>query len=340
MPDRHTPLRSRWRQAWQNWMLRRHPPHTRHALVQRNLYVLPSKAGVMLGITLLVLLIASINFQLNLGYALTFLIAGSALSSLWMGYRNVHGVHLQLGDLAPVFQGARATVPVLLQAPQRQRHRHGLSVAMQRPQGLWAWVHTDIPAGQTASLELGSVPQQRGWQRVPRIAIESRFPLGVFRIWGYWQPAARILVYPAPEVAAPAIQLTDAQETGYIPAHQAGMAEHDGVRSYQRGDPLRSMVWKKAATALATGSGDLVVRNGHQPQAPSLWLEAQATGLADPEAQIARLTAWVLRAHEQQWQWGLKLPSGQSLAPASGAPHLQACLTALAVDGLPLPHDV
>ena len=33
----------------------------------------------MLGATLLVLLVGSINYQLNLGYLLTFLLAGSAL---------------------------------------------------------------------------------------------------------------------------------------------------------------------------------------------------------------------------------------------------------------------
>lgn len=336
MPDSHLPTRSAWRQAWHNWATRRQPSTATHTLVQRRLYVLPSKAGCMLGVTLLVLLIASINFQLNLGFALTFLIAGSALSSLWMGYRNVHGLQLQLGALKPVFQGERVTVPVLLHTAHGHRHRHGISLAMNRSQGPLAWVHTDVPATQTASIALGSVPHQRGWHRLPRIVIESRYPLGVFRLWSYWQPDAHVLVYPAPEVPPPAVHFADASDnTGHALAYSASMSEHDGVRSYQRGDALRSVVWKKTATALATGSGDLVVRNGPQAQAPSLWLDARATGLADPEAQIARLTAWVLHAHAQQWRWGLKLPSGQAIAPATGCAHLHACLAALAVDGKP-----
>lgn len=338
MPERPAPRRNRWRHAVQTWAMRRHPPRASHTLVQRNLYVLPSKAGGMLGLTLLVLLVASINFQLNLGYALAFLVTGSALSSLWMAYRNLHGLHVQLGALTPVFQGERVTVPLMLHTTSRHSQRPGVSVAMQRAQGPLAWVHTDVPASQTTTLELGCVPHQRGWQRVPCVVMESRFPLGVFRIWSYWQPDARVLVYPAPETPAPAIQWADTQPAGSPPWPSAATAEHDGVRSYQRGDALRSLVWKKAATAWATGSGDLVVRNGQQPQAPSLWLQANATGLADPEAQIARLTAWVLHAHDQHWQWGLQLPSGQTLAPAAGAQHLQACLAALAVDGMPSQH--
>ena len=333
MPDSQRPTRSRWRQALHDWATRQQKASATHTLRQRNIYVLPSRAGLMLGMTLLILLIASINFQLNLGYALTFLIAGSALASLWMGYRNVRGVRLQLGTLQPVFQGERATVPVQLQLTLGQYPRHGLSLAMNRIQGKLGWVHADIAPGHTTTVELGSVPHQRGWHRVPRVVIESRYPLGVFRLWSYWQPDGRVLVYPAPETPPPPIRLADHDSSGNAPPHGAGVTEQDGVRSYQRGDALRTVVWKKTATALATGSGDLVVRDGYTPHTHTLWLDARATALADPEAQIARLTAWVLHAHEQQWQWGLRLPSGHSLSPATGAQHLQRCLAALAVDG-------
>lgn len=339
MPDRHFFTHSRWQLTWHAWTTRNPPRSAQHTLVQRTLYVLPTQAGCMLAITLLVLLVASINFQLNLGYALTFLIAGSALSSLWWAYRNVHGLQLHLGDLQPIFQGERVTVPVVLHNHLGQRHRHGVSLAMARPQSLLAWVHTDIPATHAATVELGSVPHQRGWHYLPRIVIESRFPLGIFRLWSYWQPDARVLVYPAPEMPAPPIHFADAQITGQAPFFSTGQSEPDGVRSYQRGDAMRHIVWKKTATALASGNGELVVRSGQQPPTPSLWLDARATGLRDPEAQIARLAAWVIQAHDQQWRWGLKLPSGQRLDPASGPQHLHDCLAALAVDGKPQPHE-
>ena len=339
MPDSHSPTRSKWRQALHNWATRRQQASAQHLLRQRNIYVLPSPAGCVLAITLLVLLIASINFQLNLGYALTFLIAGSALASLWMGHRNVRGLALRLGPLQPVFQGERATVPVLLHAAHGLYHRHGVSLAMNRSQGKLAWVHTDVEAGSTTTVELGSVPHQRGWHRVPRVVIESRFPLGVFRLWSYWQPDGRVLVYPTPEVPLPPIHYDETSDPGSPLPRSASSTDHDGVRSYQRGDALRSVVWKKAATALASGSGDLVVRNSYAQHHQRLWLQAKATGLQDTEAQIARLTAWVLHAHEQQWQWGLQLPSGLEIAPSSGDAHLHACLAALAVDGKSALHD-
>ncbi|HBW62974.1 DUF58 domain-containing protein [Comamonas kerstersii] len=335
MPHAPHPTRSRWRQTLHDWAARRQRPHPLHTLQQRNIYVMPSAAGWALAATLMVLLVASINFQLNLGYALTFLIAGSALASLWMGHRNLRGLQLRLDSLQPVFQGERAHIPVLLQIHQGQRARHGLSLALDRLHGPLAWAHTDVAPGQTARVELGSVPHLRGWHQVPRILLESRFPLGVFRLWSYWQPDDRVLVYPAPETPMPPVRFGQANAHGCAPMQHSGSSEFDGVRSYQRGDAMRQVVWKKAATALASGSGELVVRDSARTSTHTLWLAAHATGLHDPEAQIARLTAWVLFAHAQQWHWGLVLPSGQRIAPAGGSAHLHTCLAALAVDGQP-----
>ena len=291
----------------------------------------------MLGLTLAVLLLASVNFQLNLGYALTFLLAGSALASLWMAHRNLRGLQIRLDPLQPVFQGERALLPLVLQHRVARRDCHGLSIALGRSKAALAWTHADVPAGQSQRIILSSVPHQRGWQQLPRVVLESRFPLGVFHLWSYWQPQARVLVYPAPETSAPPIQYADSHEDGTAQPIERSAADQDGIRSYQRGDALRSVVWKKAATALASGSGDLVVRDGHASRTQSLWLEVRATGLSDPEAQIARLTAWVLQADAQHWRWGLSLPSGRRIDPGTGPHHLALCLEALATDGRPLP---
>ena len=74
------PLAHVARAASHGWLTRRacRAP-TRQLLTQRNVYILPTRAGWMFALTLLVLLVASINYQLNLGYVLTFLLAGSGV---------------------------------------------------------------------------------------------------------------------------------------------------------------------------------------------------------------------------------------------------------------------
>ncbi|MDI1245405.1 MAG: DUF58 domain-containing protein, partial [Rhodoferax sp.] len=80
---------ARW---WQN----RLPLTDSVTLTQRNVYILPTRAGLMLGVTLLVLLVASINYQLNLGYLLTFLLAGCALVGMHVGHGTLRGLSLNL----------------------------------------------------------------------------------------------------------------------------------------------------------------------------------------------------------------------------------------------------
>ena len=72
-------LATRWsianlRQSISDWIFRaafpESPPVT---LVQRRIFILPSRQGYVFAGVLLVLLVASINYNLSLGYLLTFL---------------------------------------------------------------------------------------------------------------------------------------------------------------------------------------------------------------------------------------------------------------------------
>ena len=62
----------------------------------------------MLAFTLFVLLIASINYQLSLGYLLTLLLAGCAVASIWVAHSTLRGLRLQMPAPQPLFAGALA----------------------------------------------------------------------------------------------------------------------------------------------------------------------------------------------------------------------------------------
>ena len=98
-------------------------------LTQRNVYILPTGPGFMLAITLLLLLLTSINYQLNLGYLLTFLLAGSALVGMHVGHGNLRGLTLSLLLPEPQFAGSKAVIGVALQS-RRRSMRHGIGVAI------------------------------------------------------------------------------------------------------------------------------------------------------------------------------------------------------------------
>ena len=321
-------IRSRFQKWWQS----RLPLTDSVVLTQRNVYILPTRPGLMLALTLMVLLIASINYQLNLGYLLTFLLAGSAVTGMHVCHATLRGIAMNLIPPYAHFSGATAVFDVKLTNTRRTvRHGIGVSVlATSAEQRNLHWVWTDVPAQNSATVQIAFKPGHRGLHRLPTLTAETRFPLGTFRVWTIWRPAAQMLVYPAPELQAPPLPPGEPRSGGAAAAarvHNSG--EFDGIRSYRRGDPLKLVMWKKAAKADEQGNG-LVVRDTLQAQRYELWLDFALAGPLATEARLSRLCAWVLQADKLGLSYGLRLP-GLQVKPSSGEAHKRQCLEALAL---------
>ena len=295
-------------------------------LTQRNVYILPTRAGLMLALTLGVLLIASINYQLNLGYLFTFLLAGCAAAGVWVGHGTLRGLGLKLLPPQPVFAGQPAFLDVRLSSA-RAAPRHAIGLAVMgagREDARWAWA--DVPARGEAALQTSFCPARRGLHAAPLLVVQTLFPLGAFRIWTVWKPAAQVLAWPAPEVNAPPLPVGEARAgAGQAASRERAPGEFDGVRPWQRGDTLRQVVWKKFAK-----SGELVSRDAQHLQRQQLWLDFARTGAPDAESRLSRLAAWVLAADARQLEYGLRLP-GLEIEPDSGPQHRLRCLRALAL---------
>lgn len=312
--------RRRFRQWWQA----RLPLTDTTTLTQRNVYILPTRPGFMLAATLLVLLVGSINYQLNLGYLLTFLLAGCAVVGMHVCHATLRGLTLALVPPAPQFAGASAPFTVVLtNARKRARYAIGLAVLDATHEDHWTW--TDVPAEGTSTVQVAFRPERRGLHRVPPLTAETRFPLGTFRVWTVWRPAAQVLVYPAPEVHPPPLPPGEPRAGGAAVLRAQNTGEFEGVRAYRRGDPMKLVVWKKAAK-----SDELVSRDTMQAQRMELWLDYHQCGVADGEARLSRLAAWVLQADKLGQDYGLRLP-GQQVPPAGGEAHKRRCLEALAL---------
>ena len=321
LPHPARALRPRWRAWWEA----RLPRTDTLTLTQRNVYILPTRAGLMFGVTLLVLLVASINYQLNLGYLLTFLLAGAGAVSMHVTHGTLRGLTLHLRPAAAVFAGDAAVLEVSLRSTAN-RPRYGIGLRVEGETRAWSW--SDVPAGGHATTHVSFVPPRRGRHAVPTLKAETRFPLGLFRAWTVWRPAGEVLVYPKPERPAPAVPAARAMPGGPTLARSSDGGEVEGVRGYRRGDPMKLVVWKKAARAMETG-GELVTRDTASAARLELWLDWQQTvGLA-PEDRLSRLTAWVLAADRAGAAYGLRLP-GRELAPAHGELHRRSCLELLA----------
>jgi len=314
------------RQRFQHWLQSRQPRTDTLQLTQRNVYILPTKAGLLFACTVVVLLLASINYQLNLGYVLTFLLAGSGVVSMHITHATLRGLTLHLKPIAPVFVGDAVRLDVVLTSPGSARFGIGLKVGGGASSAI-SWIN--VPALGQATTQLSFVATSRGRVQVPTLGAETRFPLGLFRTWTVWRPAADLLVYPKQEYPPAALPTARAVPGGPARSRHADGGEVEGVRGYRRGDPLKLIAWRKAAKAIEAG-GDLISRDTSASVHQALWLEWQACGALPAEERLSRLAAWTMAAHRAGIEFGLRVP-GQEIALASGDAHRRQCLEVLAL---------
>lgn len=307
------------------WALRTRPPEAAPiVLTRRRVYVLPTRAGVAFAVTLLVMLLGAINYNLSLGHALVFLLAGLGIVAILQTFRNLAGIVIAPGRCEPVFAGEIAHFLLALSNPRDQERR---LIRLTLPGGSDDAI--DIaPSGETQA-RLGLLASQRGWLALPRITLATDYPLGLVRAWAYAAPDMHCLVYPQPADDAPPLPAGFAHAGGGLQGAR-GSEDFAGLRAHQIVDPPRHVAWKTAARLGA--SAPLQTKLFAGASAGVLWLDWDAAPAADVETRLAILARWVLDAAGHGFAWGLRLP-GTMLPPDRGAGHLHACLKALALHG-------
>jgi uncharacterized protein (DUF58 family) len=293
-------------------------------LTQRRIFIIPSRTGYFFAVVLLLLLIASINYALSLGFLLTFLLASMGGMSMLHTFRNLARLSISPGRAEPVFAEEVAHFHLVMHNPGVARFAVGIKQA--RPREAEASFGDVAPAGST-NLSLGVVAEQRGRMACGRVEIFSEYPVGLFHAWSYVDFGMTCLVYPKPDPGAGALPIAASDHgEGNIPV--AGDEEFQSLRAYRAGDTLRQIAWK----ALAREQGLLVKEFGTTTSA-DLWLDYAALAGFGVEQRLSRLTWWVLEAERGLVPYGLRLPN-ITVAPAMGRQHRDQCLEALALFGI------
>ena len=303
-------------------------------LNQRRVFILPTRAGLMLAVMLVALLLGSINYSLALGFALTFLVAGVAWVAMFHTFRNLAHLCLRPARVEPVFAGELAEYRFVVRNAA-MFDRYAIHMRSRADGGTATnprQISCDPPARGEVSVTMPVATTRRGLQAMPRVTLATRFPLGLWHAWSYWQPNLVVLVYPHP--APTTITLPLAIGTGRVgEGHGArGSEDFAGIRPYAAGDPARHIAWKAMAK---NPEGKTLTKLFDGSASGELWLaysEAMAES-RDVEAALSRMTRWVLDCEEREIRYGLRMP-GVEIAPDRGAAHRAICLKALAMHAL------
>lgn len=322
-------FQSRLRRPFGKWLFRLRDAEPGEVFLnQRRVFIVPTRPGLAFGLMLVLLFIGAVNYNLSLGFVLTFLIAACAVVDMHLTFRNLAHLHLAAGRVQPVFAGEDARFELHL--INRRRHdRYAIWLDFMHTMQPSSPQATDVAAGATQSVTLSTPTRERGWMPAPRIRLQTRFPLGLLRAWSYWQPDLKALVYPRPEDNAPPLPL--AGETRVDGLGNAGDDDFAGIRAYQAGDSIKRLAWRQIARMNDSLGSTLISKHFEGGAASLLHIDYSRLPRAlDTERKLSRMTRWVIEAETRGLPYAFSLGEF-TLDQACGPAHQAACLRALAL---------
>jgi len=314
-------IRERLRSSFNRWVKRRIPPAREVTLDQRRIFIFPSRTGFFFGCCLLVMLIAAINFENNLSYALTFLLATLFIVAILHTYANLSGLTIRAVRAQAAFPGQQSEFVVMIERGKRRDH---YALYLKWPSSSEALVNlVDV---DSVKVPLHMPVDKRGWFHPERLLLESTYPLGLLRCWTWVDLDLRALVYPRPLSSAELPGLATDTPDG-ASAMVPGNDDFFGFRDYRKGDSLRQVHWK----GLAKGH-DMQTKQYTAYADRSVWLDWELFPGLGVEQRLSHLCYWVLAFDERREEYGLRLP-GVTINPAVGEKHREQILKELALFG-------
>jgi uncharacterized protein (DUF58 family) len=280
--------------------------------------ICPTRAGLLFGCVLLLILFGSINYSLTLGYVLAFLLGSFAITGMLHTFRNVAGLRITASRTPHVYAGevARFGIAIHNEAPHAR-----CRIALATADGATI---ADVPGESTALTHVPRAATRRGRFALGVLRIESRFPVGLFRAWYHVDPNAVCVVYPRPGARGCGTAHIGASDSR-AGAAVRGQEDFAGLRAFRSGDSPRHVAWKAAAR------DRLMTKQFSGSEDEERWLRWDALpAQMDVEQKLSCLARAVLDCRAAGLRYGLRLP--HAIVPiSSGDRHSESCLEALAL---------
>lgn len=323
-----------------SWALERFPlpaylSSKADAVDRQRIYMLPTRAGLVFCVLLLLMLLGAINYNNSMAYVLTFLLGSMCLITMLHTYRNLAGLVMNEMAVTAVFAGDVALFPLLLDnRNRRQRVALGMVLIETIP-----WykqlarvddaevLHFDVPADRLHRVELPYQTRRRGWCSTGSMKVFTTFPLGLFYTWSCVRLQQRCLVYPRASGRQAFPTLRPSGNSG-TQGQSMGTDDFVGFRDYVAGDPVKDIAWKMYACEKG-----LLIKQFRGSGADRLSLGwHDVINLAKVESRLSQLCLWLVRAEAQSLNYSLSMPTAR-VEFNQGKQHLCDCLALLAQYG-------
>ncbi len=204
----------------------------------------PTKEGIIFLALTLFVGFAALNTGNNLlylvfGMMLSFIAASGIMSTI-----NLSGVEVKA--ITPEDAFALTSIPFKLSVKNSKSLIPSYSLTIDI-EGKSAFIPY-LPPKSTKNVTINSFFKKRGWNKIPKAILFTRFPFGFFKKWiRIDQSDEEILVYP--KVEKPHLELDEFQEKfGELQSEATGFgSDLRSIRTYNEGDNPKFIHWKTTA---------------------------------------------------------------------------------------------
>jgi uncharacterized protein (DUF58 family) len=304
---------------WQQWFRVAKASNHITILNPRQIYILPTRWGLLYAVMVIALLVGSINYSLSLGYYVTFLLASLGNMAMLHTWRNLLYLQIKIVQAQPVFAGDIGNVVVQV-SDYKNQARYAVAAHFIDNNA----VVYNIAANSACPFVLPLETKQRGYHNVPRITLYTEFPLSLLNAWSVIENPFQVLVYPKPIFKDAPLPISADNNAQGSPNLNVGDDDFFGHKTYQTGDPPSRVDWKASSRGIG-----LFTKQYNGAGASQIWLDWANTS-GDKETRLSQLCGWIINAHHRQTSFGLRLPN-QTLPPNNNEAHYHQALTLLAV---------
>ncbi|MFT7684790.1 MAG: hypothetical protein ACI9FB_000131 [Candidatus Azotimanducaceae bacterium] len=265
------------------------------------------------------MMLAAINYQNSLIFALAFLLLSMFMVSILHTFRNLSGLTIHRGHTLPAFAGEDVEFNIRLS-------RGGVRTY----EALVLGWDPDLMQGadllnddyeQTVKLYVQT--KKRGVFKPGRLLIQTFYPVGLFRAWSWLDLGVSTIVYPRPVPGGAMPDSSTKSDDGVISLSR-GVDDFHGMRDYHEGDSLRHISWKSYAR-----TDELLVKEFAANVDQRTWLDWDQYQGVEKELRLSHLCHWVIELSKGTHSYGLRLP-GLEFLPDNGLEHRAKVLHALA----------
>lgn len=287
-------------------------------------YIIPTRFGLYFGLSMFLLLAVAFIYSNNVVYFICFFLTSLAHIVMWSTNSNISRLRVDFVQAPDFFADEKGRLRILI---TNQKNTPSYLIRVNIPHENQQHLINEISALSQQSADLLFSASHRGYQKIPSIIAESRYPFGLLKSWKHKKISNQVLVYPKREGNPRLPEKGKNQGADSLGRTLQLSSENafQGHRPYQASDSFRQMDWKAFAR-----TQELLIKQFESENKGQLQLRWEDTGFQDPEKKLSQLSLWISECEKQHRIYQLALPD-ETTPWGKGSAHAHECLKKLAL---------